>query len=228
MRGEAVSAEAFAAMEGGLPFVLKYGAEGPPTAHLVCGFLACDAEAFNPLLSNLPPVIVAGGEGDADWLGHFTQIAAAEMAGGRAGRASVIAKLSELMSIAVVRRHIETMPPQRAGWLAGLRDSAVGRVLALLHGAPAHPGRCRSWRRRPRFRRSALYDRFADLVGTPPLHYLAQWRMQIAIGMLRRGDAGMAEIAAKIGYGSEAAFSRAFRKMVGTPPSTWRKRKVTS
>jgi AraC-like DNA-binding protein len=224
MRGEAISAEAFAAMEGGLPFVLKYGPEGPPTARLVCGFLACDAEAFNPLLDNLPPVIVAGGEDDAGWLGQFARVAAAEMAGGRAGSASVLAKLSELMFIAVVRRHIETMPPQRAGWLAGLRDPAVGRALALLHGAPAHPWTMQELAAKAALSRSALYDRFADLVGTPPLHYLAQWRMQIAIGMLRRGDAGMAEIAASIGYGSEAAFSRAFRKMMGAPPSAWCKR----
>ncbi|PPQ29442.1 AraC family transcriptional regulator [Rhodopila globiformis] len=228
MRGDAVSAEAFAAMAGGLPFALKYGAEGPPTARLVCGFLACDAEAFNPLLDNLPPVIVAGGEDDAGWLGQFARIAAAEMAGGRAGSAGVLARLSELMFIAVVRRHIETMPPQRAGWLAGLRDPAVGRALALLHGAPAHPWTMQELAAKAALSRSALYDRFADLVGTPPLHYLAQWRMQIAIGLLRRGDAGMAEIAASIGYGSEAAFSRAFRKMMGTPPSAWRRRAATS
>jgi AraC-like DNA-binding protein len=228
MRGEAVSSEAFATMEGGLPFFLKYGAEGPPTARLVCGFLACDAEAFNPLLGNLPPVIVAGGEGDASWLNQFAQIAAAEMASGRVGSASVLSKLSELMFIAVVRRHIETMPPQRAGWLAGLRDPAVGRALSLFHGEPAHPWTMQELAAKAALSRSALYDRFADLVGTPPLHYLAQWRMQIAIGMLRRGDFGMAEIAAKIGYGSEAAFSRAFRKMMGAPPSAWRKRKVAS
>jgi AraC-like DNA-binding protein len=172
-------------------------------------------------------VIVAGGAGDAGWLGQFARIAAAEMAGRRVGSASVLAKLSELMFIAVVRRHIETMLPQRTGWLAGLRDPAVGRALALLHGAPAHPWTMQELATKAALSRSALYDRFAELVGTPPLHYLAQWRMQIAIGMLRRGDAPMAEIAAKVGYGSEAAFSRAFRKMMGTPPSAWRKRKVT-
>lgn len=228
MRGEAVSSEAFAAIEGGLPFFLKYGAEGPPTARLVCGFLACDAEAFNPLLDNLPPVIVAGSESDAGWLGQFTRLAAVEMAGGRAGSASVLAKLSELMFIEVVRRHIETMPRQRAGWLAGLRDPAVGRVLALLHGAPAHPWTMQELAAKAAQSRSALYDHFTDLVGAPPLRYLAQWRMQIAIGMLRRGDVGIAEIAAKIGYGSEAAFSRAFHNMMGAPPSNWRKRKVAS
>jgi AraC-like DNA-binding protein len=228
MRGEAVLSDAFAAMGGGLPFFLKYGAEGPPTARLVCGFLACDAEAFNLLLDDLPPVIVAGGGDDAGWLNQFAQLAAAEMAGGRAGSASVLAKLSELMFIAVVRRHIETMPPQRAGWLAGLRDPAVGRALALFHGDPAHPWTMQELAAKAALSRSALYDRFADLVGTPPLHYLAQWRMQIAIGMLRRGDCGIAEIAAKVGYGSEAAFSRAFCKMMGAPPSAWRKRKVAS
>lgn len=150
MRGEAISSEALASMAGGFPFFVKLGVEGPPTVRVICGFLACDAEAFNPLLDDLPPVIVVGGEGDAGWLSQFAQIAASEMAGARAGRASVLAKLSELMFIAVVRRHIETMPPQRAGWLAGLRDPAVR--LAQAQGSIVkcwfRAGRKMAWRRR--------------------------------------------------------------------------------
>src|SRR5581483_8861280 len=153
-------------------------AEGPPTARLVCGFLARDAEAFNPLLDNLPPVIVTGGDGEGSWLGQFVQLAAAEMAGGRVGSASVLARLSELMFIEVIRRHIETIRPERAGWLAGLRDPAVGRALALMHAAPAHPWTMQELAAKAALSRSALYGRFADLVGVPPLHYLAQWRVQ--------------------------------------------------
>ena len=115
-------------------------ASGPASAKLVCGFLACDAQPFNPLLDNLPPVIKAGDpqDSDAGWLGQFIRLAMSESADKRAGGESVLAKLSELMFIEVVRRHLETLPPEQAGWLAGLRDPFVGKALSLMHGAPAH------------------------------------------------------------------------------------------
>ena len=226
MRADPVSPDMLdAATSGQLPFFVNYGGAGP-AAKLVCGFLACDARPFNPLLDNLPPVIKVGGgqDGDARWLGQFIHVATMESADKRAGGESVLAKLSELMFIEVVRRYLEALPPEQAGWLAGLRDPFVGKALSLMHGDPARNWTIEELAKDVGLSRSVLAERFADLVGTPPMQYLAKWRMQIASGLLSGGSANIATIAAECGYGSEAAFSRAFKKMVGVPPSAWRYR----
>ena len=209
-----------------LPFFINYDGGGPASAKFVCGFLACDAQPFNPLLDNLPPVIKAddGQGGDTPWLGQFIRLATIESADKRAGGESVLAKLSELMFIEVVRRHLEALPPEQAGWLAGLRDPFVGKALSLMHGAPARNWTIEELAKDVGLSRSVLAERFADLVGMPPMQYLSKWRMQIASGLLSGGSANIATVAAEIGYGSEAAFSRAFKKMVGVPPSAWRHR----
>jgi AraC-like DNA-binding protein len=206
-----------------LPFVIRYGGEGPPTARLVCGFLACHARPFNPLLESLPPVIKAGTKDDADWLGQFIRVATMETANKRAGGESVLGKLSELMFIEVVRRHLESLPPDQAGWLAGLRDPFVGKALSLMHAAPAHPWTIEKLAKEAGASRSVLAERFAQLVGITPLQYLIRWRMQIALGLLG-GNASVASIAVEAGYESEAAFSRAFKKAMGVSPSAWRRR----
>jgi AraC-like DNA-binding protein len=207
-----------------LPFTLNYSGLGPATAKFVCGYLACDSRPFNPLLDNLPPVIKAGDRhgGDEGWLGQFIRFALLESAGQRAGTASVLAKLSELMFIEVVRRYLEALPPEQSGWLAGLRDPLVGKALSLMHGAPAYHWTIEELARDAGLSRSVLAERFTDLVGMPPMHYLAKWRMQIASGLLS-GGSNIANVAAETGYGSEAAFSRAFKKVAGVPPSAWRR-----
>jgi AraC-like DNA-binding protein len=211
--------------ESQLPFFINYGSEGPVSAKFVCGYLACDAQPCNPLLDHLPPVIKAGDLQDTDpgWLGQFIRVAIIESKDKRAGGESVLAKLSELMFIEVIRRHLETLPPEQAGWLAGLRDPFVGKALSLMHARPARNWTIELLARDVGLSRSVLAERFADLVGMPPMHYLAKWRMQIASGLLNRGSANIATVAAEIGYGSEAAFSRAFKKIVGVPPSAWRR-----
>src|SRR5581483_7584422 len=141
MRADPIAADAFdAATSSQLPFSVRLGNEGPVAAKLVCGYLACDAQPFNPLLDHLPATITAGdSEGDeTPWLGQFIRLATAESTTRRAGGESVLARLSELMFIEVVRRHLAGMPPEQAGWLAGLRDSSVGNALSLLHARPNH------------------------------------------------------------------------------------------
>jgi len=226
MRAQPVTqAELDVATAGPLPFFRRIGEGGPSSVKLVCGFLACDAHPFNPLLDILPPIIKAGraDSGDSPWLGEFIRLARDETANKRVGAESVLAKLSELMFIEVVRRHLESLPPGKSGWLAGLRDPSVGRALSLMHGRPAYPWTIDELARDAGASRSVLAERFAQLVGLPPMHYLANWRMQIAAGLLSRG-VNIAAIAAETGYGSEAAFSRAFKKVVGVPPSDWRRR----
>jgi AraC-like DNA-binding protein len=226
MRADRAGTDAVAAATvGELPCFVNYGGEGP-AARLICGFLACDARPFNPLLDNLPRVIMSG---DADgsgrgWLGQFTRYAMIESSDKRAGGDTVLAKLSELMFVEVVRQYLTKLPPDQAGWLAGLRDAVVGKALSQMHAAPARDWTLDELARQVGVSRSVLAERFTAVVGTPPMHYLAKWRMQIAWGLLGDGRANLADIAAEVGYGSEAAFSRAFKKLVGESPSTWRRR----
>jgi AraC-like DNA-binding protein len=227
MRADPVSSAALDAATGKqLPFLMNYGGEGQNSAEFVCGFLACDAVPFNPLLDNLPPVIRAkdGLSNESNWLGQFIRAAMIESADKRAGGESVLARLSELMFVEVLRRYLEALPPEQAGWLAGLRDPFVGNSLSLLHANPARNWTIEELARDVGLSRSVLAERFTDLVGMPPMQYLARWRMQIAAGRLTNGNSSMAAIAAEIGYGSEAAFSRAFKSLVGMPPSAWRRR----
>ena len=223
MRAAPVTQESFdAAASGPLPFFSSYGDTGPVSARLVCGFLACDARPFNPLLQHLPPLIKSR-DGGGGWLSRFIEFAMSESENRRAGGESILARLSELMFIEVVRRHLESLPPEKAGWLAGLKDPFIGEALSLLHAHPAQRWTLDELAREVGLSRSVLAERFTEIVGTPPLQYLAKWRMQIALAGLS-GNANLAHIAAEIGYESEAAFSRAFKKMMGMPPSVWRRR----
>jgi AraC-like DNA-binding protein len=206
------------------PFCINFG-NGPDSTNLVCGYLACDARPFNPLLESLPPVIKAGdpARDSVGWISQFIRFAVAEAAGKHAGSESVLTKLSELLFIDVVRRYLETLPLEHAGWLAGLRDPLIGKVMSLMHARPAHDWTIAELAREAGMSRSVLAERFAKLLGIPPMHYLAKWRMQVASELLMSGKANLASIAADVGYDSEASFSRAFKKMVGVPPSTWRR-----
>ena len=211
------------AAAGRLPFHINLTCGGVPSARLVCGYLACDARPFNPLLESLPPMLKAGSgrQKDSGWLGQFIHFAMAEVADRRVGSESVLTKLSELMFIDVVRRFVEALPPQQAGWLAGLRDPSVAKALALIHARPSFGWTVDGLARQCGASRTVLAERFVELVGIPPMHYLAKWRMQVASELLN-GNANMAVIAAQVGYESEAAFSRAFKKMIGVAPSVWR------
>jgi AraC-like DNA-binding protein len=224
MRAEPPSADMIEiASAGRLPFHINLMHDGAPSATLVCGYLACDARPFNPLLESLPQMLKAGDgrRNDSGWVGQFIHFAVAEVADKRAGSESVLTKLSELMFIDVVRRYIETLPAQDTGWLAGLRDPFVGKALALIHARPSFNWTVEGLARQCGASRTVLAERFAQLVGSPPMHYLAKWRMQVASELLN-GNANMATIAAEVGYDSEAAFSRAFKKMIGVAPSVWR------
>jgi AraC-like DNA-binding protein len=225
MGAEPPSADMIDIAEAGLlPFHVNLMNGGAASAKLVCGYLACDARPFNPLLEALPPMLKAGEprRNDNGWLGQLIHFAVAEVSEKRAGSESILTKLSELMFIDVIRRYIEALPPQHDGWLAGLRDGAVGRALALIHARPSFNWTIEGLARQCGTSRTVLAERFVKLVGVPPMQYLAKWRMQVAAEMLNRGHANMATIAARIGYESEAAFSRAFKKMTGVPPSAWR------
>ncbi len=211
------------ATAGRMPFYINCAGGGSRSVRLVCGYLACNALPFNPLLEALPPVIKAGDvKGDGGWLGQFIKLAVSEVAEKRAGSETVLTKLSELMFVDVLRRYVESLPPQQTGWLAGLRDPHLSKALALIHDRPAHNWTVETLAKESALSRTVLAERFTKIVGMPPMHYLAKWRMQIASELLSAGNSNIANIAAEIGYESEAAFSRAFKNMIGVPPSAWR------
>jgi AraC-like DNA-binding protein len=208
------------------PLEIKLRGSARQVAEVVCGFLGCDARPFNPLIANLPRVLHVRADSDPQsaHLSSLIALTLAEASEKRAGGESVLARLSELMFIEVVRRHLRKLPPEQEGWLAGLRDPVVGRALSLLHARPSFGWTLEKLARAASLSRSALADRFKQFVGQPPMQYLANWRMQIAAGRLAEGNANVAAVAYEVGYGSEAAFSRAFKKLVGVPPAAWRER----
>jgi AraC-like DNA-binding protein len=226
MRAEANPQVYARALQAREPFTVRTGGQGPDETHLVCGFLDCESRPFNPLLGTLPRVLHARQrQGDEDdWLSQFFRAAMAETRSQRAGGEAMLARLSELMFVEVLRRHLEALPPEQTGWLAGLRDPFVGRALTLLHARPAEAWTLESLGKEAGLSRSALAERFTALVGQPPMQYLAHWRMQLAAGRLGEG-ATVSDVAFEVGYGSESAFTRAFTKLVGVPPASWRKQR---
>jgi len=207
---------------GGLARI-RYGGGGE-TAHVVCGFVGTDA-LHHPLIDALPSTLVLdlNGKPACEWISSSFRYAAGELAVVRAGSAIVLAKLSEAMFVEAVRCYLETLPADRRGWLAGLRDPVVGRALALLHTQLARAWTAEELAREACLSRSAFAERFTALIGVPPIKYLTTWRMQVAAQRLRESRRSMAQIAADVGYESEAAFARAFKREFAMSPGQWRK-----
>jgi AraC-like DNA-binding protein len=212
--------------DGQLPFSLSMGGADSDPSHIVCGFLGCDARPFNPLLSALPRVVHVRNPGGGA-IDTFVRVAVAESKEPRIGGECVLGRLSELMFVDVVRRYLEALPQDKTDWLVGLREPFVGRALAALHRSPARDWTLESLARDVGLSRSALAERFTHYVGQPPMQYLTSWRMQLAANQLRSSTDAVAAVAERVGYQSEAAFSRAFKKTVGASPSQWRKSKLT-
>ncbi len=209
--------------EDQLPIAITQKGGDGERAEVICGFLGCDARPFNPLLATLPRVMHVRGQATGDAvIGQLIKLAISETTMRRSGGECVLARLSELLFIEVVRGHLATLPPEHSGWLAGLRDDHVGRALGKLHHRPEYPWSLDELAREAGLSRSTLAERFTHLVGIPPMQYLAHWRMQLASTLLSGTATGLAEVAERVGYGSEAAFSRAFKRYVGMAPAHWR------
>ena len=207
-----------------VPFQLQTGGDGPSETRLICGFFSCDVRPFNPLLESLPRFMRFGRDSLASHslLDEFIRFATAEMGNKRAGSQSVLNRLSELMFVEIIRLYMDQLEGSNTGWLAGLGDPLVGRALTLLHARPSHAWTLEQLASEAAASRSVLADRFNDLVGYPPIQYLTRWRMQIAARRLMDPGARVAAVAHEVGYESEAAFSRAFKKFVGQSPGQWR------
>jgi len=222
---------------------VKYGGSGK-TTRIVCGFLHSD-HRFGPLAESLPALICVrkrGGEitletlgedgrqvqavvqpHEADWWRSSLRYLISEATVPGPGNHIVLARLAEFLFMEVLRWQLRYDSENRSGWLAGLRDPQVGKVLALLHGDPAQPWSVEKLAQHAGISRAVLAKRFVELVGEPPMQYLAEWRMHLARRLLCESTMAVGEIAGRVGYESEAAFNRAFRRLVGAPPSTWRR-----
>ena len=207
---------------GGSMARIDYGGGGALT-HVMCGFLGTDTP-HDPMISLLPKVLKLpvkhGASGD--WIESSLRFAALEMAAGRTGSPAILAQLAECLFMEVVRRYIDSLPQPERGWLAGLRDPMVGKALSLLHARMDEPWTADGLAREVGLSRSAFADRFTRIIGEPPIRYLARHRMRFAAQRLRTSHEPIARIAFEVGYESEAAFNRAFKRELGVPPAMWR------
>ena len=205
-----------------LPYTFRNG-EGPESYHIVCGFLGCDLRPFNPVLEALPRQFCARlSAATQSWLLNMLRVAADQSEFGGAGSETMLAKFAEVMFVEVVRNYIAQLPEGARGWLSGLRDRHVGRALQLIHGRPADDWTVDSLAREVGLSRSVFADRFAHYVDVSPMNYLGRWRMQLASRRLVESAVSIAQAGAEVGYESEAAFNRAFKKHLGLPPGVWR------
>jgi AraC-like DNA-binding protein len=212
--------------DGRLPFVVTEGGHGPERIQLVCGFLGCDALPFNPVLTTLPALLKVRVHGDSgSRLNALLQFAVAESSRARPGSRSVRLRIAELVFVEVLRSYLMTASEDGASWLGGLRDPIVGRALARLHAQPARAWTLPELAHEAGASRSVLAERFTYFVGHPPMLYLTRWRMQLAASRLAAGAGPVSAVAAEVGYESEAAFCRAFKKVTGVTPGSWRSRR---
>jgi AraC-like DNA-binding protein len=204
--------------------VARIGGGGELT-RIVCGFLACEPQLSGVLLGGLPSLVKVNIRGDSSgqWLENSIRFSVTQANAQGYGNKAVLAKLSEALFVETIRRYILNLPPEQKGWLAGVRDPAVGKALAALHRSPDRAWTIVDLAQEVGISRSVLVERFRDYLGEPPMTYLTQWRLQMGAQKLAGTPSGVAEIAADVGYDSEAAFNRAFKRRFGLPPGRYRK-----
>ena len=201
----------------------RFGGGGEVTK-FICGFMACEPRLSQVFLSGLPPVFKVSIRNDASgrWLENSINFSVNEADASRAGGEAVLAKLSEVLFVETLRTYIAHLPPEQTGWLAGARDSEVGRSLALMHRNPAQPWTIASLAKEAGVSRSVLAERFRHFLNEPPMAYLTRWRLQLGAQMLVSTSYSVAQIASEVGYESEAAFNRAFKRQFQSPPARFR------
>jgi AraC-like DNA-binding protein len=198
---------------------------GGETTRFVCGYLSCDPLLSGPILESLPPMLKVNVRTDRSghWLEQSILHLLEEAASDRAGSDAMLAKLSEALFVDTLRRYVTDLPDQTTGWLAGARDPVVGKSLALLHRRAHHSWTLAELAAAVGVSRSALAARFTRYLSASPMAYLTGWRLRLAAQALTSSSKGVADIAAAVGYESEAAFNRAFKRALGVPPARYRR-----
>ncbi|MFL6351696.1 MAG: AraC family transcriptional regulator [Bryobacteraceae bacterium] len=208
--------------------VARFGGGGEIT-RFVCGFMACEPRLSEVFLVGLPPILKVhvANEPSGQWLAHSIRFTVDQAGVSSSGSSLVLAKLSEVLFVEALRCYVNTMPADRTGWLAGVRDPVIGRALALLHKEPSRPWTIPDLAKRTGLSRTRLVERFRHFVDDSPIAYLNRWRMKLGAEMLQSTEQSVAEIAEAIGYGSESAFNRAFRREFGCPPAQFRRKRYS-
>jgi AraC-like DNA-binding protein len=203
---------------------------GGAMTRFVCGYLTCDRLLCGPILESLPPMLKVNVRTDRSghWLEQSILHLVEEAASNHAGSDAMLAKLSEALFVDTLRRYVTGLPEQTTGWLAGARDAVVGKSLALLHRRPSHPWTIAELAAEVGLSRSALVERFTRYLSDSPIAYVTGWRMRLAAQALTSTSKGVADIAAEVGYESEAAFNRAFKRVFGVPPAQYRRKNRNS
>lgn len=204
--------------------IVRGGGQGEIT-RFVCGYMACDPHLCRPILSGLPPILKVNIRADASgqWLENSVRHLVEEVGARRPGSEAMLAKLSEALFVDTLRRFVSTMPEEKTGWLAGARDPVVGKSLAILHSRVEYPWTIALLAKEVGMSRSALVERFSRYLSEAPMTYLTRWRLQLAARLLVSTPQSVGQIAADVGYESEAAFNRAFKREFGEPPARYRK-----
>jgi AraC-like DNA-binding protein len=205
---------------------VRIGSGDGEVTRFVCGYFGCERHAARLFLAGLPSILTINIRTDAagQWLESSIRHLRSEAASGRPGRAALLSKMADALFIEALRRYIEQLPPEARGWLAGARDPVVGSVLTLLHRQPSHPWTVAELATRVGASRSVVAERFVQFVGEPPLTYLARWRLQLAARLLQTTQKIILHVALDVGYESEAAFNRAFKREFGLPPAQFRRK----
>jgi AraC-like DNA-binding protein len=203
---------------------MRLGGGGERTT-FVCGYFGCERHADRVFLSGLPKVITINIRGDdaGAWIESSIRYLVSEAEAARPGQGVLLSKMAEALFVQTLRRYMDTLPPEQTGWLAGARDPIVGAALAAMHRAPSRDWNVAALAAEIGSTRSVVAERFTRLIGEPPLTYLARWRLQLAARLLQTNQAAIAQIAADVGYESQAAFNRAFKREFGSPPARYRR-----
>jgi AraC-like DNA-binding protein len=202
---------------------MRLGGGGELT-QFVCGYFGCERHAERLFLAGLPLMIKINLRGDpaGEWLESSVRHLVSQADSPRPGQAVLLSKMAEALFIETIRRYMEALPAEQTGWLAGARDPVVGGALALLHRKPCHHWTVDELAAATAVSRSVLAERFSRFLGEPPLAYLARWRLQLAARMLQTTREPVIQVASEVGYDSEAAFNRAFKREFGIPPGQFR------
>jgi AraC-like DNA-binding protein len=203
---------------------VHFGGGGEVT-RFVCGFMACDPRMCEDVLGGLPKLlrVRVSNEPSGKWLENSIRFSVGEGTRDSAGSGLLVARLSEVLLVETLRCYINSLPPDQTGWLAGARDPLVGKALSHLHNDPAHPWTVAELAHQTGLSRTRLAERFTHFLGESPMAYLAKWRLKLGAEMLDSTENSVAEIAEAVGYGSEAAFNRAFKREFDCPPAQYRR-----